>query len=453
MAEASIPATRRCTARSPGGRRSAIADHFIEIGRVVASRRPHADPHRHHVQLDPQLKGDIPPPVGQADRTRQSQGSRGNSPTCQPVVPHRSCPFDLHGLHLRSGTASHPPAGPTAPGVPRGARIRLYHDRRGSPPIPGRKSLQDRSTVVVPGRSRRWTSQVVVPGVVTFGPIRGSAPPSWGRRQPNCHCRGRAMTTTEDQSSPRDGAGIDRLERLLERRGKIDDCSSRSTWRRGHLRGRPEPDDPAETPTSARTSSARSEGRRLQPGVAPYGRGEAARRSPPGLPIRRGRRPAEPVRVAVTGDRARMAISTGPRTGADGVRGRAGERHVHANCWRRCSPTSRPATPATVAGPVGRCHPVRHSMSVTRPGRPGWALQAVADQLAYDAGWYGARKRGIAVGSTRSTFQAGAGALEERSSPWGHLPLRAEPGRHRLTIRCRRRRCGGRARSARGSGG
>jgi ElaB/YqjD/DUF883 family membrane-anchored ribosome-binding protein len=32
------------------------------------------------------------------------------------------------------------------------------------------------------------------------------------------------MTTTEDQSSPRDEAGIDRLERLLEEwRGKIDE--------------------------------------------------------------------------------------------------------------------------------------------------------------------------------------------------------------------------------------
>ncbi len=289
------------------------------------------------------------------------------------------------------------------------------------------------------------------------------------------------MTTTEDQSAPDDGATIDRLEQLLDDwRGRIDELPVQAD-----LASK----DVSETVRSQANTAenaflaAKNQLARIPRDAGANPRVAAVRRRE--APSTTSARPTSPPR---------------PPSGGAGASSRSPERRGRsawtppATAWsRRTGPArERDVLAATRGGPRLRGGPggavrvhqdpladvlrLRHAMDrhATRTD-PGWALQAVADQLAYDAALIRlARRRGVtAVPADFELPQRGRAALEDALIAKGvNLPGARRPGslrRRRLTapvvgyrppgcvprttgLRCRWRQCDARARTARGSG-
>ena len=280
------------------------------------------------------------------------------------------------------------------------------------------------------------------------------------------------MTTVADQSSHHDVTSIDSLQRVLDRwRGRIDrllvqadlaplDASDaappcRPGGRRRMAGGRAEdPDDP--------------EGCRIRSRIAPGRGGRRTGRPPPGLPVRRGRRPAEldrEVGPSATGAADGILHRHPPRGGRPGPR----DIQVTAIYTQLLEAVlafeADPATAPRSQGPMADVLRLGRTMErhATRKD-PGWALQAVADQLSYDAALIRlSRKRGIDArvdafdfpepGTCRARACAHR-TRARRSLPAGSTGPDPAPlsvsGAERL--RCPRRRSAGRARSAPGSG-
>ncbi|HEY5110058.1 MAG TPA: hypothetical protein VII96_10670 [Acidimicrobiales bacterium] len=128
-----------------------------------------------------------------------------------------------------------------------------------------------------------------------------------------------------------------------------------------------------------------------------------------------------------------MAISTGPHHGEPTESEDAQVNAMYTQLLEAVlAYEADPATQPRSQGPLADVIRLRHTMErhAARTD-PGWALQAVADQLAYDAALVRlARKRGVAVGLDAFDIpEQGRAALEEALIALGvNLPLRAESG-------------------------
>ena len=97
-----------------------------------------------------------------------------------------------------------------------------------------------------------------------------------------------------------------------------------------------------------------------------------------------------------------MSLATGPRSGTGPSA--VGDHRVHPMYARLLEAVlteddDPSSVPARSSGPLAELVRLRHAMDRhAERNDPGWALQAVADQLAYDAALVRlARKRGVSV--------------------------------------------------------
>ena len=243
------------------------------------------------------------------------------------------------------------------------------------------------------------------------------------------------MPTAEEQSTTHDVDTVERLEQLLDEwRGKIDELLVQVD-----LASKDVSEEVRDRATAAQNAylAAKNQLRQIPKdagsnlGSLRSGVEQAARRPAPGVPVRRGRDPAGPERVGPLGPPGTVpVIPTAPARVATGDRGCTGERHVHtaAGGGARLRGRSRHRSRGRRARwPTWSGCGTPWSATPTRTD-PGWALQAVADQLAYDAALIRlARKRGIPIGAGDFDIpERGRTALEDALVAKGvNLPPRA----------------------------